>query len=89
MRESPHTPSLIRGTDKMNVIDLGRHRDLLKGWDEVHAHLRRGRAKGFALMLIGPDGEDSIYLGGNLQEDPEAAARAGLRLSLEVVKKTG
>lgn len=73
----------------MQVIDLGQHRAMLKSWDEVQAHLRRAHAKGFALMLMDQGGEEAIYLGGEYKDDPQAAARAGLRLSLAVVKKNG
>lgn len=70
----------------MRVINLGQHRDLLKSWDEVQGHLRRGKARGFALMLIDQDGSEAVYLGGSCKSNPEEAARAGLQISLEVVK---
>lgn len=63
------------------VVDLGAVRNVLSVWDEVRAHLVKGEVDRFHVTLGGPDGNETVYIGGVFKEDAEAWLRSALRMS--------
>jgi hypothetical protein len=65
----------------MNVVRLGPVRDLKSQWEAVRNSVVQGKVTGFYLVLMGPNGQETMYCGGSYKADPMAAAGAALKLS--------
>jgi hypothetical protein len=63
------------------IVHLGQVRDLLAEWEQVRQAILAGQVDGFHTALRRGTAE-TIYLGGVYKEDPHAAARAVLRVSI-------
>lgn len=70
----------------MNVVHLGKYRDLLRDWDEVRERIIKGKIHGWAITVRDDLSREAIYLGGTFKADEGAAFRAGMAQSWEMTK---
>jgi hypothetical protein len=71
----------------MKVVQLGECRDLLRHWDKVRRHILRGKVKGWGITLLSEDGQETIFVAGDYEQDPAARLQASLRLSWELTRQ--
>jgi hypothetical protein len=64
------------------IVNLGLIKDLLAEWDRVRSHIVSGDITGFQTVFLDSDSHESIFTGGVCKDDPRAALKAALRLSM-------
>ena len=50
-------------------------------WIKVKEHILNNEVQGFHTSIMGPDGRETVYIGGAHKQSAEAALKAALRVS--------
>lgn len=69
------------GGIEMNVVNLGKVRDLRAEWKRVLEVMDGRQVTDFYVTLRSADGQESVYLGGVYKTDRSAALKAALKIS--------
>jgi hypothetical protein len=70
------------------VVNLGEVKDLLASLEDLRQHILKGEIRAFAVTLQGPEGKETVYLGGVYKRDYASALMAGLKQSWVVTQAT-
>lgn len=73
----------------MVVVNLQNCRNLLGEWDAMRARILKGEVSGWAMCVMDEHGADRSQFAGSYRDEPDAALRASLSMSWELIRLSG